>query len=402
MQLSFFDYATLDSETRIVVQQRTSEIKALMRRAAQDIIDIGQKLIEVKARLPHGEFGGWLVAEFEWSQDTANNFMRVATRFGDNPIISEFAPSALYLLAAPSTPEPARHEAIERATAGEPITFSAAREIVNGHRTPRQSYQCGACAEWFDAPVWHCPHCDHHYHEQDETCHNCYRPRHMAQSPTATAGASPYDARFVPTAADYADPYGDADAFARDAASRQQRMAVTVYSSESNEWYTPAWVADLAREVMGGIDLDPASNAIANGWVKAAAYHTIDDDGYTRPWAGRVWLNPPYGKEEGESQSNTIRWSRKLIAERAAGRVPCGILLVKAALGYNWFEELWYHYPVCFLRERLSFVRPDGSDEGQSKQATALLYFGDDVARFRSVYRPYGRVILPDDEGAAA
>lgn len=47
-QLALFDYDALDTETRIVVQQRTTEIKALMKRAASDIIEIGQKLIEVK------------------------------------------------------------------------------------------------------------------------------------------------------------------------------------------------------------------------------------------------------------------------------------------------------------------------------------------------------------------
>ena len=57
MELTLFDYASLEPETRIVVQQRTSEIRGLMRRAAQDIIDIGLKLIEVKERLPHGAFG---------------------------------------------------------------------------------------------------------------------------------------------------------------------------------------------------------------------------------------------------------------------------------------------------------------------------------------------------------
>ena len=60
-------YASLDVEARIVVQQRTSEIKTLMRRTAQDIFDIGQKLIEVKAQLDHGLFGVWLQAEFGWN-----------------------------------------------------------------------------------------------------------------------------------------------------------------------------------------------------------------------------------------------------------------------------------------------------------------------------------------------
>lgn len=46
-----FDYSGLDAEARIVVQQRTGEIKSLMRRTASDIVEVGQKLIEVKERL---------------------------------------------------------------------------------------------------------------------------------------------------------------------------------------------------------------------------------------------------------------------------------------------------------------------------------------------------------------
>ena len=61
-----FDYGALDMETRVVVQQRTGEIRSLVRRSAQDIIDIGLKLGEVKQRLGHGGFGKWLEAEFEW------------------------------------------------------------------------------------------------------------------------------------------------------------------------------------------------------------------------------------------------------------------------------------------------------------------------------------------------
>ncbi len=101
-----------------------------MKRAAQDIIDIGQKLIEVKARLGHGHFGGWLEAEFAWSNDTAKRFMSVARQFETRNLHDlNIAPSALYLLAAPSTPEPARIEALERAEAGETITHAIAQDI---------------------------------------------------------------------------------------------------------------------------------------------------------------------------------------------------------------------------------------------------------------------------------
>lgn len=145
-QATLFDYTALDSETRIVVQQRTSEIKTLMRRAASDIIEIGQKLIDVKARLGHGNFGGWLVAEFDWTDRTARQFMQVADTFkSENFSDLRIAPSALYLLAAQSTPESARTEALDRAAAGEVITHSTAVAIKNDH----QRIHSSATNEWY-------------------------------------------------------------------------------------------------------------------------------------------------------------------------------------------------------------------------------------------------------------
>lgn len=130
-----FDYDTLDSETRIVVQQRTSEIKILMRRTAQDIIDIGQKLISVKEQLEHGQFRNWLKAEFDWSVRTAARFMQVATRFKcANLAHLNIAASALYLLAEPSTPDEAQEEVLELTKQGENITHAKAKDIVNKHK----------------------------------------------------------------------------------------------------------------------------------------------------------------------------------------------------------------------------------------------------------------------------
>jgi hypothetical protein len=128
-----FDYASLDSETSQFVQQQTGQIRVLMKRTARGIVEIGQKLIEVKEKLGHGRFGDWLQAEFGWSWDTAGRFINVAIRFGDFPQIAEFAPSALYVLAAPSVPGAARTEAITRAQAGEHITYTTAEEIKRKH-----------------------------------------------------------------------------------------------------------------------------------------------------------------------------------------------------------------------------------------------------------------------------
>ncbi len=125
-----FDYAALNNETQIVVQQRTSEIRSLLRRTAQDIFDIGQKLIEVKAQLGHGHFRTWLNTEFDWSIWTATKFMQVADKFKCVKFSHlDIAPSALYELAAPSTPDSVRCEAIERASHGETITHSLAKAL---------------------------------------------------------------------------------------------------------------------------------------------------------------------------------------------------------------------------------------------------------------------------------
>jgi hypothetical protein len=136
-----FDYAALDAETRIAVKQRTCEIKSLMRRTAQDIIDIGQKLTEVKAQLGHGYFRSWLKTEFAWGIWTATKYMQVADKFKCVKFTHlDIAPSALYELAAPSTSEVARQEAIERANQGEKITYSKAKMIkaeVNARQRKR-------------------------------------------------------------------------------------------------------------------------------------------------------------------------------------------------------------------------------------------------------------------------
>lgn len=131
-----FDYTMLDAETSLFIQKQTGEIRALMKRTAQDIIEIGQKLILVKEKLAHGRFLDWIAAEFEWSYPTAARFMQVANSFSKTYQIDKFAASALYVLAAPSTPASARSEAIARAEAGEPITYTIAKEIRQKHSLP--------------------------------------------------------------------------------------------------------------------------------------------------------------------------------------------------------------------------------------------------------------------------
>ena len=110
-----------------------------MKRTVESIFEIGQRLITVKQRLGHGRFGSWLETEFDWDERTARRFMSVAENLKNkSDTVSEinFAPSALYILAAPSTPEAARDEAFARAKAGESITKKTAKDIKQKYVLP--------------------------------------------------------------------------------------------------------------------------------------------------------------------------------------------------------------------------------------------------------------------------
>ena len=94
---------------------------------------------------------------------------------------------------------------------------------------------------------------------------------------------------------------------------------------KTDEWYTPTAYVEVARSLMGSIDLDPASCDEAQAVVRAATYFTRVDDGLSLPWHGRVWLNPPY------SYPGIERWIEKLIAEDDAGRVERAVMIVNAS-----------------------------------------------------------------------
>lgn len=162
-----------------------------------------------------------------------------------------------------------------------------------------------------------------------------------------------------------------------------------INASTNNEWYTPRPFLDAAHEVMGGIDLDPASNPLANKTVRATRYFTIHDDGFTQPWQGRVWMNPPYGTHEGES--NQARWSRRLIEAYRAGDVSEAIMLVNAVTGNGWFSPL-KEFPICFPDGRIRFYNAE-TEAGQPTHGNALVYLGPNVARFVRVFSQFGAVM---------
>lgn len=163
-------------------------------------------------------------------------------------------------------------------------------------------------------------------------------------------------------------------------------------SSEDVEWYTPGCYVESARRVMGGIDVDPASCALANLTVQAAVYYDVEQDGLRQDWPGRVWLNPPYGRLHGRSSQEV--WTCKLLAQYEAGVTSQAVLLVNAATETAWFQRLWA-YPVCFVTPRIAFQTPlrGWRYKGGPTHGSACVYLGPEEDRFIEVFSQFGAIV---------
>lgn len=158
-----------------------------------------------------------------------------------------------------------------------------------------------------------------------------------------------------------------------------------VKGSVSVEWYTPARYIEAARAVMGGIDLDPASSALANETVKARLFYEEEDDGLTREWRGRVWLNPPYGKGTG-------LFAAKLVEEHDAGHVTQAVLLINAyGFDAGWFQPLWNHL-LCFTDHRIVFTSPQRGTGGPAN-GNLFVYLGRNWGRFSHHFGEFGTLV---------
>lgn len=111
------------------------------------------------------------------------------------------------------------------------------------------------------------------------------------------------------------------------------------------DWLTPRFIIQR----LGPFDLDPAS-PIFRPWPTAAHHLTIEDDGLTSPWFGRVWLNPPYGQSTGRWLARLASWGD-------------GIALTFARTETRFFHrEVWARAnAVLFFRGRLTFHNADGT-----------------------------------------
>jgi hypothetical protein len=173
----------------------------------------------------------------------------------------------------------------------------------------------------------------------------------------------------------------------------EQENANTIRGTEGTgefERYTPEAYVEAARAVLGEIDLDPASCVEAQGIVKAKAYFTADNDGLTREWMGRVFLNPPYHRELAPL------FIDKLLEELAARRTTAAILLTNNSTDTSWFQKAALaSTALCFPIGRINFWTPNGGDAVLPTQGQAFTYFGADAAKFVEVFDPIGLCVAP-------
>jgi Protein of unknown function (DUF3102) len=114
----------------ISLPERAQRIRDLVGTARICIIEVGRELIAAKAEVAHGDWLPWLDQEFGWSEDTAQNYMRIARGFPQIPKASVFTGEALTALSAPNVPQSVRDEAVARAEDGEHISKADAEALI--------------------------------------------------------------------------------------------------------------------------------------------------------------------------------------------------------------------------------------------------------------------------------
>lgn len=133
--------------------------------------------------------------------------------------------------------------------------------------------------------------------------------------------------------------------------------------SGNKTWLTPKWIIDT----LGTFDTDPCCPPNMP-WRTAEVMYTPQEDGLVQPWQGRVWLNPPYGKD-------ALPFLAKMAEHVKNG--GSGITLLFARTDNTAWHELVVPNAraVMFLRKRIRFCREDGSDAGTSPMPSVLIAY---------------------------
>ncbi len=192
------------------------------------------------------------------------------------------------------------------------------------------------------------------------------------------------------------------------------------HSSDSNEHYTPAEIVDRSRYALGdNINLDPASCEVANRYVKAERYYSLEDDGLSKPWERAVFLNPPGGAlvakkessdewkayayrygEKFNTRSHAVAFWRKLMNERMIGRTKAAVFIgfsieiLQTAQSNGWLSPL--DFSICVPKTRICFVNEFGQPGKAPTHSSVIVHFGPEwsTERFNYAFKDLGKVVI--------
>ncbi|MCW1841325.1 DNA N-6-adenine-methyltransferase [Prosthecomicrobium hirschii] len=123
-------------------------------------------------------------------------------------------------------------------------------------------------------------------------------------------------------------------------------------TATGDEWYTPPSIFEPVVAALGEIDLDPCGHEMAP--IPVRTRYSFADNGLTKDWYGRVFLNPPYSAKK--------KWIEKSVVEYEIGRASHVVILTPVITHYQYFaERLGELADVLLLAERPQFLRADGT-----------------------------------------
>ncbi len=136
---------------------------------------------------------------------------------------------------------------------------------------------------------------------------------------------------------------------AKPKAEKWTREALTPsvhFLSESSEWTTPEIIINKTIELFGEIDLDPCSNPDFPN-VSARNHFIKKEDGLSKDWHGKIYMNPPYGNEIKDCINHLCEQYEKNNVQEA-------IALTPSRTDTKWFQKM-KTFPRCFIWGRLKF-----------------------------------------------
>ncbi len=135
---------------------------------------------------------------------------------------------------------------------------------------------------------------------------------------------------------------------------------MTFTSTDSTDAESTTWLTPLPLvHALGEFDLDPCAYP---GHATAKKLIVLPEDGLAADWKGRVWLNPPYGREAQD-------WLEKL---RVHGD---GIALIFARLETKWIQP-YLANGFFQIEGRISFLSNRAGFKGNAGAPSILIPFG--------------------------